>query len=52
MSKWIDLDLAERRVVLQSVEDKEKLQQVAAIEKDWWEFPAGKWNQAKRLRKR
>jgi len=36
MSKWIDLDLAERRVVLQSVEDKEKLQQVAAIEKDWW----------------
>ena len=42
MSKWIDLDLAERRVVLQSVEDKEKLQQVAAIEKDWWEFPGGK----------
>ena len=36
MSKWIDLDLAERRVILQSVEDKEKLQQVAAIEKDWW----------------
>jgi len=36
MSKWIDLDLAERRVVLQSVEDKEKLQQAAAIEKDWW----------------
>lgn len=36
MSKWIDLELAERRVVLQSVEDKEKLQQVAAIEKDWW----------------
>ena len=36
MSKWIDLDLAERRVVLQTVEDKEKLQQVAAIEKDWW----------------
>ena len=31
MSKWIDLDLAERRVVLQSVEDKEKLQQAAAI---------------------
>lgn len=26
MSKWIDLDLAERRVVLQTVEDKEKLQ--------------------------
>ena len=36
MSKWIDLDLAERRVILQSVEDKEKLQQAAAIEKDWW----------------
>ena len=36
MSKWIDLDMAERRVVLQSVEDKEKLQQAAAIEKDWW----------------
>lgn len=36
MSKWLDLDLAERRVILQSVEDKEKLQQVAAIEKDWW----------------
>lgn len=36
MSKWIDLELAERRVVLQSVEDREKLQQVAAIEKDWW----------------
>ena len=38
MSKWIDLDLVERRVVLQSVEDKEKLQQVAAIEKDWWVY--------------
>ena len=36
MSKWIDLDLAERRVILQSVENKEKLQQAAAIEKDWW----------------
>lgn len=36
MSKWIDLDLAERRVTLQAVEDKEKLQQAAAIEKDWW----------------
>ena len=36
MSKWIDLDLAERRVILQSVENKEKLQQTAAIEKDWW----------------
>lgn len=36
MSKWIDLDLAERRVVLQSVEEKEKLLQAAAIEKDWW----------------
>lgn len=36
MSKWIDLDLAERRVILQSVENKEKLQQSAAIEKDWW----------------
>lgn len=36
MSKWKDLDIAERRVILQSVEDKEKLQQVAAIEKDWW----------------
>ena len=36
MSKWIDLDLAERRAVLQSAEEKEKLQQVTAIEKDWW----------------
>ena len=36
MSKWIDLNLAERKVILQSVEDKEKLQQAAAIEKDWW----------------
>ncbi len=36
MSKWINLDLAERRIILQSVEDEEKLQQVAAIEKDWW----------------
>lgn len=29
MSKWIDLNLAERKVILQSVEDKEKLQQSA-----------------------
>ena len=36
MSKWIDLNLAERKAILQSVEDKEKLQQAAAIEKDWW----------------
>lgn len=36
MSKWIELELAERRAVLQTIEDKEKLQQTAAIEKDWW----------------
>ena len=31
MSKWIDLNLAERKVILQSVEDKEKLQQAAQL---------------------
>ena len=31
MSKWIDLDLAERRVILQSVEDKEKLRRMRSI---------------------
>lgn len=36
MSKWINLDLAERKAILQSVVIKEKLQQSAAIEKDWW----------------
>lgn len=36
MSKWIDLNVDERRVVLRSIEEKEKLQQTSAIEKDWW----------------
>lgn len=36
MSKWIDLEAAERRAILLAVEEKEKLQQASAIEKDWW----------------
>ena len=36
MSKWIDLNIPERRAILRSVEEKEKLQQSSAIEKDWW----------------
>ena len=31
MSKWIDLNLAERKVIPQSVEDKEKLQQAVQM---------------------
>lgn len=35
MSKWIDLDVAERRAILRAAEIEEKLRQ-PAIEKDWW----------------
>ncbi len=36
MSKWVDLNVDDRRVILQSVAKQGRLQQVSAIEKDWW----------------
>lgn len=36
MSKWIDLNADNRRAILQSVGKQGELQQVSAIEKDWW----------------
>lgn len=35
MTKWVDLELLERKVILQQVTDKEHLPEYA-IEKDWW----------------
>lgn len=35
MTKWIDLELLERKVILQQVAEKEHLPEYA-IEKDWW----------------
>lgn len=35
MTKWIDTELLERKVILQQVARKEKLPEYA-IEKDWW----------------
>ena len=35
MSKWIDLDEAERRVILQTVSDAKGIEP-ESVEKDWW----------------
>ena len=42
MTKWIDKELLERRVILQQAAAKEHLPEYA-VEKDWWVISTQMW---------